>query len=200
MARLFHKLRGENEMDALTALTTRVSPLSLQEPAPSGAALEALYAAAMRAPDHGRLKPWRLFVIEGAGRERLGKLMVESLKRRDPEAPEPLLEREAEKPMRAPMIIAVAAKVQPEHPKIPALEQILATGCAAQNIQLAAHAQGFGCMWKTGPVTRDPEFKAAFGLEPHDELIGFLYVGTPGNVPPVKQATPADFVSHWPAQ
>ena len=186
-------------MEALTALTTRVSPMSLSEPAPSGEALEALFAAAMRAPDHGKLKPWRLYVIEGEARGRLGELMVESLKRRDPEAPQPLLDREAEKPMRAPMIIAVAAKVQPDHPKIPVIEQILAAGCAAQNIQLAAHAQGFGCMWKTGPVTRDGAVKAAFALEPHDELVGFLYVGTPGDLPPVKQVAPADYVSIWPA-
>lgn len=186
-------------MDALTALTTRVSPLSLEAPAPSGDALDQIVAAALRAPDHGKLRPWRLFVIEGEARDRLGALMVDSLKRREPDAPAPLLEREAAKPMRAPMIIAVAAKVEAQHPKIPALEQIVSAACVAQNIQLAAHALGFGCNWKTGPVTRDPAVKAEFGLGPDDELVGFLYLGTPAGTPPVKTVSPEGYVSRWPA-
>lgn len=187
-------------MDAITALTTRVSPIGLEAPAPSGEALDQILAAALRAPDHGKLRPWRLFVIEGEGRNRLGALMVESLKRREPGAPEPLLQREAEKPLRAPMIIAVAAKVDAQHPKIPAIEQILSAGCAAQNIQLAAHALGFGCNWKTGPVTDDPEVKAAFGLGPDDRIVGFLYLGTPTATPPVKTVAPEAHVARWPAE
>jgi len=186
-------------MDAMTALTTRVSPLRLEAPAPSGDALEQIVAAALRAPDHGKLRPWRMFVIEGEGRHRLGALMVDALKRREPDAPEPLVEREAAKPLRAPMIIAVAAKVDAKHPKIPAIEQILSAGCAAQNIQLAAHALGFGCNWKTGDVTNDPEVKAAFGLGPDDRLVAFLYVGTPAATPPVKPLAPDAYVSRWPA-
>ena len=186
-------------MDAMTALRSRVTPLRLVEPAPAGEALQAILETATRAPDHGKMRPWRLFVIEGEGRQRLGALMVESLKRADPEAPEPLLAREAEKPLRAPMIIVVAARVEPEHPKIPALEQIMSTACAAQNIQLAAHAQGFGCMWKTGAVARDPEVKAAFGLAPTDELVGFLYVGTPEGLPQPRQVNLENHVGRWPA-
>lgn len=187
-------------MDAMTALKSRVTPLRLIEPAPSGEALQALLEAATRAPDHGKLRPWRLFVIEGEGRTRLGELMVEALKRNDPEAPEPLLIREAEKPMRAPMIIVLAAKVEAEHPKIPAVEQIMSAACAAQNIQLAAHAQGFGCMWKTGAPARDAGIKAAFGLAPTDELVGFLYIGTPeGGLPQPRQVKMEDHVARWPA-
>ncbi len=183
----------------MTALTTRVSPISLEAPAPSGEALDQIVAAAMRAPDHGKLRPWRLFVIEGDGRDRLGQLMVEALKRREPDATEPMIEREAAKPLRAPMIIAVAAKVEARHPKIPAIEQILAAGCAAQNIQLAAHALGFGCNWKTGEVTNDPELKSAFGLGEDDRLVGFLYLGTPGSVPPLRPVPTESYVSRWPA-
>jgi nitroreductase len=189
----------EEPMDAMTALTTRVSPLSLEAPAPSGDALDQIIAAALRAPDHGKLRPWRMFVIEGEGRDRLGALMVDALKRREPDAPEPLIEREAAKPLRAPMIIAVAAKVDAKHPKIPAIEQILSAGCAAQNIQLAAHALGFGCNWKTGDVTNDPEVKAAFGLGDDDRLIAFLYLGTPAAAPPVKAIAPDAYVSRWPS-
>lgn len=186
-------------MDAMTALKSRVTPLRLVEPAPAGEALEALLEAATRAPDHGKLRPWRMLVIEGEGRAKLGALMVEALKRSDPEAPEPLLAREAEKPMRAPMIIALAAKIEPEHPKIPVLEQIMSAACAAQNIQLAAHALGFGCMWKTGAPSRDEGIKAALGLAPTDQLVGFIYVGTPDGLPQPRPVTLDTYVSRWPA-
>ena len=184
-------------MDALTALSTRVSVSKLVDPAPAGPALDTILAAAVRAPDHGKLKPWRLFVIEGDARAKLGTLMAASLRKRDPEAPAALIERETGKPLRAPLIVAVAAKVEADHPKIPALEQILAAGCAAQNIQLAAHALGFGAMWRTGPAARDPDVKAAFDLSHDDELIGFVYLGTPDNPPPPREIDPDKFVSAW---
>lgn len=185
-------------MDALTTLRTRVSVPKLTVPAPSGDSLDAILESAMRAPDHGKLRPWRLHLIEGVGREKLGGLMADALRRRDPEAPPPLLEREAAKPLRAPLIVVVAAKVDAEHPKIPVIEQILAAGCAAQNIQLAAHALGFGCMWRTGAAARDPGLKAAFGLDEDDELVGFLYLGSVQEIPSMRPIETRDFVAKWP--
>ncbi|MEZ5669119.1 MAG: nitroreductase [Alphaproteobacteria bacterium] len=184
-------------MDAMTALNTRVTPARLVDPAPAGAELDEILATALRAPDHGKLKPWRLFVIAGDARARLGALMADNLRAREPDAPAPLLEREAEKPLRAPLIVVVAAKVQADHPKIPVVEQVLSAGCAAQNIQLAAHAKGYGCMWKTGPIARDAAFKSAFGLAETDELVGLLYIGTTDAAPAPRQVDTAPFVSAW---
>src|SRR5271156_1126940 len=111
-------------MEAIDALTSRRSPAQFTEPAPDEAALEAILRAAMRAPDHGKLKPWRFLVLRGEGRRRFGDVMAEAMKRREPEAPANLIEREREKPLRAPLIVVLAAALKEGH-KIPIIEQLL---------------------------------------------------------------------------
>ena len=94
--------------------------------------------------------------------------------------------------------VAVAARVQ-QGGKIPEIEQILSTGAAAQNIMLAAHALGYGAMWKTGDPAYDPRVKRALGLEESDVIVAFLYLGT--NTGPARPAgnrpAVADFLSEW---
>lgn len=165
-------------MDALEALTTRASPLALSEPAPDAAALALILRAAARAPDHGKLRPWRFIVVDGAARNALGDVLAGALSRREPDLPESALDKERDKPLRAPVIIVVAAHVR-EHKKVPAVEQIIATGAAAQNILVAAHALGFGGFWRTGAAAYDDTVKVALGLREGDAIIGFLYLGTP---------------------
>jgi nitroreductase len=185
-------------MDALTALNTRTTIGQLVEPAPRGAELDALFTAATRAPDHGRLRPWRFFTIDGEARAAFGDLMAQSALRRDPGASAENLERERAKAQRSPLIIAVGAKIDSRHPKIPAVEQLLAAGAAAQNLLLAAHAKGYGAAWKTGPATYDEAVKAAFGLGADDALVGFVYLGTPARPPMAAPAgETANVVTAW---
>ena len=165
-------------MDAVEALTTRASAVKLAEPAPSDHILATALRAGARAPDHGLLRPWKFVLIHGAARCRLGEVFAKALKRREPDVSETALEREEQKALRAPLIIVVVAKVQPKHPMIPEIEQVISAGTAAQNIVLTFHAQGFGCMWRTGKLAYDPNVKEALGLEPHDHIVAFLYVGT----------------------
>ena len=87
--------------------------------------------------------------------------------------------------MRAPMVITVVAKTQ-QHPKVPVLEQQIAAGCATMAMQQAAFALGIGAVWRTGDFAFDANVNAALGLEPHDQIVGFLYVGTPAVVAPPK--------------
>ena len=185
-------------MEAIEALTSRRSPAQMTEPAPDDAALNAILGAAMRAPDHGKLKPWRFIVLRGEARKRFGDVMAEAMKRREPEAPENMIEREREKPMRAPLIVVLAAAIKEGH-KIPAVEQLLAAGAAAQNIMVAAHALGFGAAWKTGAPAYDNYVKEALGLAPSDAIVGFLYLGTvaakPAALPPAELA---NYVRSWP--
>jgi nitroreductase len=185
-------------MDAYEALITRVSPKELGEPAPDEATLGKIVAAALRAPDHGRLRPWRFIAIRGEGRNRLGDLLAASLSRRDPNAGAEL-ERERQKPLRAPLVLVAAAHITPS-PKIPPVEQLLSAGAAAQNILLACHALGYGAMWKTGAPAYDASVKEALGLEAADEIAGFLYIGTPTAMPKAHvPLAPADFLKAWPA-
>jgi nitroreductase len=184
-------------MHALELLHTRESAKRLQEPAPSAADLEAIFKSAVRAPDHGRLRPWRFIVIRGAARERLGEVLASSLKSRVPDASPEMLARERGKALRAPLIIVVAAKVSAGG-KIPEIEQILSAGAAAQNIMLAAHALGYGAMWKTGAPAYDSGVKQALGLEAGDAIVAFLYLGTRVAVPTLgTRPAPDEFVSEW---
>ena len=179
-------------LDALEALTTRASPIALTEPAPDAAMLALMLRAAARAPDHGRLKPWRFIVIDGAARQALGEVLATALKRREPDAPEAVIEKERGKPLRAPLLIVVAAHVR-DNSKVPAIEQVIAAGAAAQNILVAAHALGFGAFWRTGTAAYDETVKAALGLAASDAIVGFLYLGTTsvaaGPMPPSDHAT-----------
>lgn len=169
-------------MDGLEMLRGRVSIGRLVDPAPSDSALEQAFAAADRAPDHGRLRPWRFFTIAGDARARFGRLLAEALLARDPTATADLAEREAGKALRAPLLIVAATRVV-AHPKVPEIEQILATGAAVQNLMLAFHGLGYGAVWKTGPAAYDPTIKAAFGLTPADAIVAIIYVGTPDERP-----------------
>jgi nitroreductase len=185
-------------MQAIDALLTRRSAKALTEPAPDEGALALLLECASRAPDHGRLRPWRFIVIRGTARERLGELMAEQLRRKLPDASAETLQRERQKALRAPLIVTVAA-VCNSSAKIPAIEQILAAGAAAQNMMLAATTLGFGAMWKTGDAAYDEAVKLALGLAPGDSIVGFLYLGTapPDAIPPPTRTPWQDRVSYW---
>jgi nitroreductase len=54
-------------------------------------------------------------------------------------------------------LIVVAARVDRDR-NIPPIEQIASAAAAALNIMLAAHAQGYGAMWKTGARAYDAKF------------------------------------------
>jgi nitroreductase len=189
-------------MDAVELLLTRASQGKLREPAPDEATLRIAFEAALRAPDHGFSRPWRFLLVRDEARVRLGEVMCESLRRRNPAATEAELEREAKKPLRAPLIVVVVAQVRP-HPKAKPIEQVLTAGAAAQNILLALHARGFAGMWRTGEPAYDAYVKHALGLGDDDAIVGFLYTGTPSLVaPPLPRPAVEDHVVEWrgPAQ
>ena len=177
-------------------LLSRASVKELGEPGPSEADLRLIFEAAVRAPDHGKLRPWRFFVIRGAAREKLSELFAISLLRREPGAGPAEIEKERGKPLRAPVTVAVAARVIEGH-KVPVIEQVLAAGAAAMNILNAAHALGFGAKWVTGANCYDADFRAGFGLEPGDRLIGFIHIGTIGARVETTRPDASAFVTEW---
>ncbi|MBB6123372.1 nitroreductase [Sphingobium subterraneum] len=149
--------------------------------------MDIILKAAVRAPDHGRLAPWRLTVIEGAAREKLGQAYVNLKRRLSPDQPSFDQGKELMKAFRAPTIIAVGVSIQEDH-KVPAVEQIVAAGAAVQNMFLAAHALGLGAMWKTGDLAYDDNMKSLLGLKASDAIVALLFVGTPPKLPPAPVA------------
>ncbi|HHW9302748.1 TPA: NAD(P)H nitroreductase, partial [Salmonella enterica] len=76
------------------------------------------------------------------------------------------------------LIITVVAKCE-ENDKVPLWEQEMSAGCAVMAMQMAAVAQGFGGIWRSGALTESAEVREAFDCRPQDKIVGFLYLGTP---------------------
>ena len=140
--------------------------------------IEILLTAAVRAPDHGQLGPWRFRVLEGSSRGILGDAMRASLLEKTPDADADVQQREASKAFRSPVLIVISAMPQP-HPKVPEVEQLVAVGAAIQNLWIAAHSIGLGAAWKTGSHAYSATVKQALGLATEEQIIGFLHLGVP---------------------
>lgn len=185
-------------MPALQLLHSRVSLGRLTEPGPTPEQLLHIQQAALRVPDHARLRPWRFLIVTGAGRERLGELLAASLLADQPQAVAEALAKERLKPLRAPMLIVAVARIR-AHAKVPAMEQLLSAGCSIHAMLLAAHAQGLGAIWRTGPAARDTRVHRGLGLGRDETIAGFLYLGTPAVPVPVPESVPvADYFRTWP--
>ncbi|MGG4662750.1 NAD(P)H nitroreductase [Providencia vermicola] len=183
-------------MDALTLLLNRRSASRLTTPAPQGEELNNILAAGMRAPDHGALRPWHFVIMQDEGIKRFSQLLEKA-------AIEGKLGAEVEEkarnaPFRAPLIITVIAKIK-EHAKVPQWEQLVAASCTVQAMQMAAVAQGFGGIWRSGSWTEDAVVRAGLSCEENDRIVGFLYLGTPELKAPAKVQTPDmdSFITHF---
>ncbi|MBY5991270.1 NAD(P)H nitroreductase [Ferrimonas balearica] len=163
-------------MDAAELLLNRHSQPRLTYPGPDSAQLEAILQAGLRAPDHAGLTPWEFVVAEEAGLERLGEIYFRAAQADGAEGE--ALARARLLPTRAPMVITVIAKVT-EHPKVPTIEQHLSAGCALMAMQMMALNLGLGGVWRTGTYARHPLVREALGVAGEDEIVGFLYLGTP---------------------
>lgn len=182
-------------MDALELLLTRSSNNKLCAPAPAGDVLENILNAGLRAPDHANLSPFKFIVCQDEGLNKLSSIF------KDAAVAEGKTEAEIEKatkaPFRAPMIILGICQYK-EHEKVPRVEQIGTTACAVQNMQMAAFAQGFNGIWRTGGFAHSESVRAALGLEQQDEIVGFLYLGTTENETVIKRQKPMEsVVSYW---
>jgi len=164
-------------MDLIAAIQTRSSAGRLAEPGPTPEHLDILLAAAARAPDHGRLKPWRLIVLEDALREAFTTAAAEAKRARLPAMTEEQFAAERGKLDRSPTIVVIGCAVNRDQTKIPEIEQVVAVGAVAQNLFLAAHDLGYGVMWKTGAAAYDPAVKAVVGLRPDDHIVAIMHLG-----------------------
>ena len=185
-------------MDALELLHNRVSSPLLGELPPTEAQLQTMFKAALRAPDHGALRPWRFLTIAGDARKQLGQLFLDAALIEDPELPEAKRTKLQNMPLRAPLMVVAIAKIQP-HPKVPEVEQQVAAGAATQNLLLAAFAQGIGGMWRTGEMAYNPTVKQGLGLADNEQIIGFVYLGSqPERMKKLCPLDPQDYVQDWP--
>ena len=187
-------------MDTLDLMLTRrsVKAADMIEPGPTGEDLDRILRAAIRVPDHGKLAPWRIQVLHKTGQARLGDYLADLFVHHNPDAREKQIEFERQRPMRAPVLLVVTAKLVVPH-KIPEMEQLLSGGAVCTSIMLAAHASGFRAQWLTEWPAYRSEVVAYLGHNPEtDRILGFLYLGTASHAPDERpRPTVADVVSDW---
>jgi nitroreductase len=170
----------------------------LGEPGPTPEQLETLLAAAIRVPDHGKLTPWRLLLVRGEARQQLGVRLAQAHKRNDPDTPDAVIAKDRDRFNFAPLIVAVIARVTPDHPKVPEQEQILSAGYIAYNLLLGAQALGFGAQILTGWAAYDRTAATLLGLAENERVVGFVHIGTARD--PAPERTRPDvstIVSEW---
>lgn len=167
-------------------------------PGPSEEEVRAFIEGAVAGPDHGAVRPWRFFVVQGDAREAMGEVFTKALLKRKPDADDATVEKDRDRMRRVPLLIVVAAVINDNHPKVPPSEQIVSAGLAAQSILLAAQSRGYGGVILTGDHAYDPTVKAALGLKEKHQIVGFVYIGTPEGEMRAKRRPEIDkFMLEW---
>ena len=178
--RTAHDATSDRAQVVLQSLLSRQSYWPLTSPGPNDTELASIFDVALRAPDHGNLRPWRFVLVRGAAREALGEVLVDIASARSPDEPRSAHQHRSRKAQAAPVIIAIAAAVD-SGSTIPEVEQLLSVGAAAMNMLNAIHVLGYGGFWATGADSYDVRMHAALGFEPSEQLLGFLFIGTPAS-------------------
>ncbi|MDF2883267.1 MAG: nitroreductase [Clostridiaceae bacterium] len=181
-------------LEVIEAIKTRRSIGKVKDEQVPKDLIKDIIQAGTWAPNRYVTEPWRFFVISGDGRKKLSKVMediaAEAILNPDSEEGKKKLEKERNKPFRAPVIIAVAADVT-ENGKVIRLEELGAVYAAVENMLLAAHGLGLAAYWKTGKACYSPKMKEFFGLKEKDEVLAFIYLGYADmeKKPPHKKST-----------
>lgn len=153
---------------------------------------------ANRAPTHKLTQPWRFTVFTDKGLERFSKMQTEIYTQFAGENfKEKKLKNLAEYPLMSSHVIVIGMK-RSTTISIPETEEIIATGCAIENIYLSLSAYGLGGYLSTGGITYLKESKPFFGLAEEDKLIGIFFIGYPQEiVAPLSKRSPADEKINW---
>lgn len=138
---------------------------------------EKLLAAGARAPDYHRLRPWRFIVVQGKTRDRMADAMVQAKLKSSPNLTVEQKEVARTKALKSPLIIVVAADKAADPTKAGEVGTAVVAAAAAQNIMLAAQAEGLIAKWRAGRNAIDPDVKASLGLSSDQHLVAFLYLG-----------------------
>ncbi|MCE4554499.1 nitroreductase family protein [Roseateles cellulosilyticus] len=182
----------------IDALLTRysVGPKYLAEPGPDDAQLALMAQAALRAPDHAELVPYRFKVVRGDAKAQMAELFASAARAAGKGEEGAALD--AERALKPPVTVAVVARIDLGHPQVPAHEQWAAVGGAIAQFMTAAHALGFGGKMLSGAKVRNPVIAAAF-CGPGETLLGWIALGTPAKRPsgPARKPAVAEVMEDW---
>lgn len=172
-------------MNTLDLLQRRRSCKKFGNLAPSREQLEQMFKAALRAPDHGRLKPYRFVVIEN--RDLYRHCLLDAVK--EFELGEHGLGKAEKLATQAPCVVAVIAKLDDQNPKVPVWEQQVTAGCATYGLQLAANVLGFETVWISKHWVKGRMMRQTLECQAHEQIIGLIMIGSPQDKSEITTAT-----------
>ena len=188
------KNEGEATMDLYTAIEGRRSIRKFKpDPVPKPI-LEKVMTAGIWAPSGMNRQNWHFMVLTGQHKDALVKIVAESY-----EHVEPVLHDVfAENPKvidftkkffqtlgGAPVVVFAYYTPNKEKPET----SIQTVAAAIQNLLLAAHAEGLGACWMTGPVHVSEKINAHLGIL-DKVLVAVIPLGYPDQTPPAPKRKP----------
>ena len=146
-------------MEAIDLLLSRRSVLAgnLTEPGPNPAELKTILTAGLRVPDHGRVEPWRIQVLEAEGQAALARVLGAIHRRENPDATDKMVEAEAQRALKGPVLLVVTSHPKPEKfEKVPLMEQKASCGALCQNILLGYLDIGIPASYSSSHIKKKP--------------------------------------------
>lgn len=182
----------------MNTLLSRQSVKFVTAPGPSEEQLDLILQAAMRAPDHGAIRPWRFRLIRDDDVVALVDLGIQAALAAGKPMPDTKVRNWRRWLSEVPLAIAIGCRPDPTG-RIREQESILSVGTAVMNMLNAAHALGLAGFWSTGMGTYLDGVGEALGFDALDErFMGYLMLGTPIETPlPIERPHYQDFVSEW---
>jgi nitroreductase len=150
------------------------------------------------APTHGRTEPWRFIVYAG---DKVKEFCYQHAELYKAIVPSKNFEQASyEKQlhygdMASHLIVAVMQRGS--LPKIPALEEIVATAAAVQNILLGATSAGITSFLSTSGMTHHAAMKDFLRLKQEDVILGMIYLGYSDEQSEGKRQTSIDEKVIW---
>jgi nitroreductase len=168
--------RNQPALDFLSTRRSRPAKL-FTAPVPGRTELLDILTTALRVPDHGKLEPWRLIVVEKPAFDRLATLAEDRAKELGGDA-EKIAKGRGQYDLGQLAVVVISSPKSTD--KIPEIEQVLSAGALCLGIVNAATAAGWGACWLSGWPSHDATFRArAFGCEGAETVAGIIHIGTP---------------------
>ena len=168
-------LRNEVALEFLRNRRSRPAK-TLTGPAPSKDDLSIILEAGTRVPDHGKLEPWRLKVLDKMALKKIAVAANKYCKSLDCDE---AVTAKAVKQFEDGELGVIVIEVQKPSEKIPEIEQTYSAGAVCLSLVNAGLAAGWGANWLSGWLSHDRNFVTkTFALKTNERVAGIIYFGT----------------------
>lgn len=194
-------MKKNNSEIIMSFLKNRRSVLAakLREPGPTKKEIDEIITAGIRVPDHGKCSPWCVQIVSKEGQKKLGMLFSKIVEKDKKFEKREQIEYWLNRPQSAPCLLIITFRPNEENlTKVPLIEQKLSCGAFCQNILNACHALGYSAQWLTEWPAYNNEVKKFLGHKEDTDILGFIYIGTPSELPKErKRAVSSSIISYF---